>query len=213
MFTGVIEETGKILDLSRHDNIYRLSISASTAQVSVKPGDSISVNGACLTLVSAKKEVFIFDIMEETYNRAGFSYMLRGQTVNLERSMGVKSRFEGHFVLGHIDAVERIKGMSKGRSPHLDISINKRDEGRVVNKGSVAIDGISLTVGEVFDDAIRVYIIPYTMEHTNLRLKQPGDKVNVEFDIIGKYVTRNMAKREDGKPGVTQGYLKEKGFI
>ena len=192
MFTGLIEEVGFISSISKAQNNTRLCVKSS---LDVKIGDSVAVNGACLTVVKKDESGFCFDVSPETMLRTNFQYLKVKDPVNLERSMlaGV-SRLDGHIVLGHVDFVSTVKSIKNlGEHRELDIYIPSSYKLMVVPKGSIAIDGISLTINYVFEDFIRINIIPHTWEHTNLYAKKVGDYVNVETDIIGKYVARYMS--------------------
>lgn len=193
MFTGLIEEVGIVVSsLKKKDNT-RICIKTS---LNSKIGDSVAVNGACLTVVDIKENIMCFDVSEETISRTNLKYLKHGDLINLERSMiaGV-SRLDGHIVLGHVDFVSNIKSIRQlGQHRELDIYIPSSYMLMVVPKGSIAIDGISLTINYVFDDFIRINIIPHTWENTNLKSKKIGDYVNVETDIIGKYVARYISK-------------------
>jgi len=190
MFTGLIEEIGFIVSISKAENT-RICVKSS---LEVKIGDSVSVNGACLTVIKKLDNGFCFDVSPETMIRTNLKYLKPNDPVNLERSMiaGV-SRLDGHIVLGHVDFVSNIKSIKNlGEHRELDIYIPSSYKLMVVPKGSIAVDGISLTINYVFEDFIRINIIPHTWENTNLYAKKTGDYVNIETDIIGKYVARYM---------------------
>ena len=206
MFTGIIEKTATIKNLTRKQSTCRLTIYIKKDLDSVKKGDSISVNGACLTVVDIRKNHLTFDIMHETFRNTSFSHSKSNDIVNIERSLEWKSRLDGHFVLGHVDSVQKIKTIKKNARPYVEVAISPDDKTHVVRKGSIAIEGISLTIGEVYKDRIRVYIIPYTLQNTNLKYKKTGDWVNIEFDILGKYAHKSPQV-------LTEEFLKNKGFI
>jgi len=211
MFTGIVEGIGGVVTLSRRADIHRLTINSRREFKDVKSGDSLSINGACLTLLKQKGNVLEFDVMKETFAKTSFRYLKAGDIVNIERALEREARIDGHFVLGHVDSVRKIKALNKKHDPYLDIDLRREDRQYVVKKGSVAIDGISLTVSELFEDRLRVSIIPYTLENTNFKYKNAADFVNVEFDILGKYI---LKKSEEKKPAaVTENFLKDKGFI
>jgi riboflavin synthase len=213
VFTGIVNRTGIVKGISRKRDTHRLEISTKPRTDSVKEGDSLAINGTCLTLVDMKGNTLLFDIMQETFAKTSFTHLKRNDVVNVERSLGWKARVEGHFVLGHIDSVQKIKAIKKAPRPYMDVSVAKDDRMYVVRKGSVAIDGISMTVGDVFTDAIRVYIIPYTLENTNLKYKKRGGWVNIEFDILGKYIKNRQCYGKEAASAVTKGFLKDRGFI
>lgn len=211
MFTGIIEETGIVKDFRRIKGSARLSIKPEKSFNLVKCGDSISVNGACLTVVDLTNKLLTFDVMEETLRKTNIKRLDRGSVVNLERALKSDGRVEGHFVLGHVDGERQIKIIRKYATPYLDILLSGDDRRYVVKKGSVAIDGISLTVSDVFADALRVNIIPYTFKNTNLKHKSSGDFVNIEFDILGKYIIGSTDHKVSSR--ITDDFLKNKGFI
>ena len=211
MFTGLVKELGKVSRISRAGNIYKIAIEAKGISKAAKAGDSIAVNGACLTVTEKNGAVLSFDAVEETMQRTSLGSLKEGSIVNLEDSLKVGDRIGGHFVLGHIDCLGRITDIKKGdKEASIELSIPEKFAGLVVEKGSVAIDGISLTVGEVRRGSFRVFIIPRTMEATTLKDKKRGSEVNVEFDVLGKYIVR---QKELGSPGLTEEFLKEQGFI
>ena len=213
MFTGIIEHTAVIKNLSKTKDTYRLTLYIKKELTSIEIGDSVSVNGACLTLVGIRKNHLLFDIMRETFKSSSFSQAKANDIVNIERSLKVTSRVEGHFVSGHVDKVQRIKFIEKHIHPYVDVTIAPEDKAYVVKKGSIAIDGISLTIGEVYKDTIRAHIIPHTLSSTNLKYKKKGEPVNIEFDILGKYVHKNLLCKENKHPAHTERLLKKSGFI
>jgi len=188
MFTGIVENTGFARGLSSKKDVYKLKVLITKRLDSLKEGSSLSINGACLTLVSAERDFLTFDVMRETFAKTSLRFLRYNEIVNIERALLWKSRIDGHFVSGHVDSVQRIKAIRKSHFPYIDIPIEKGYKKYVVQKGSIAIDGISLTVGEVYNEKIRLHIIPYTLLHTNLKHKKAGDRVNIEFDILAKYV-------------------------
>jgi len=213
MFTGIIEQTGIIKNLSKKKDVYRLAVYVKKDLDSIGTGDSISINGACLTVVDVRKNHIIFDIMGETFLNTSFCHLRNNDVVNIERALKWEGRLDGHFVLGHIDRVQRIKSIEKHTHPYIDVTIAPDDKIYLVKKGSIAIDGVSLTIGEVYKDRIRAHIIPYTLKKTNLKYKKKGDPVNVEFDILGKYIHKGPLYKEDRHPVLTKESLKKSGFI
>lgn len=196
MFTGIIEEIGKIKKIETIGPSARITISAKTILSDVHLGDSISVNGICLTVTSFGENYFVADIMNETIKRTSFHNMRIGTNVNLERAMKVDNRFGGHIVSGHIDGTGLIKSVEKqGNSTWYQISPPAKLLRYIVEKGSIAIDGTSLTVAYVDRESFKVSIIPHTSEATILSTKRSGDKVNLEVDIIGKYVEKLLGGR------------------
>lgn len=215
MFTGIIEEMGQIRCVSLGGNSGKISVFASKVLEGTRIGDSIAVNGVCLTVVSIEKDGFTADVMAETIRRSNLGYLGRGDLVNLERAMAADGRFGGHLVSGHIDGTGTIKSLKKEENA-VWVTIEAKPEilRLIVEKGSVCIDGVSLTVAETEKDFFRVSIIPHTGAETALLKKHPGDLVNLENDIVGKYVERllnpgNGAKQEEKSGGMTMEFLKE----
>ncbi len=202
MFTGIIEELGTIKDLSAGGSI---RILADRVLEGTNIGDSIAVNGICLTVTELNGDGFTADVMPETLKRTSLSLLRRGDKVNLERAMAADGRFGGHIVSGHIDGTGTIREYKKdGNAVWVTIAAENDILRLVVEKGSIAIDGISLTVAEVTDTYFKVSIIPHTAGETTLLLKNTGDPVNLETDIVGKYVEkllRHGEARGNGRSG------------
>ena len=196
MFTGIVEEKGRVVSFIQGTVSWRLKLSAQTALQGVAHGDSIAVNGCCLTVTDfdLASGTLEFDVLEETRRLTSFSALKTGSAVNLERSLRFDGKVGGHFVTGHIDGLGVIEVFEKrGNDYYLRVR-GPKDSGRyLVSKGSIAIDGISLTVAEVEGDALAVWLIPTTTNVTNLSEKQPGNPVNLEFDLLGKYVEKLTA--------------------
>jgi riboflavin synthase len=196
MFTGLIEEVGNVVIVRATDRGTQLQIAASRLTKNTRSGDSIAVNGCCLTLTSRRDDRLTFDLLEETIVRTNLKNLQRRQPVNLERAVSGTERFGGHFVQGHIDCVSPVIAYQKsGVDFRLEIELPKAFAHYVACKGSIAVNGISLTVAEVLSKSLVVWIIPYTKAHTNLDQVQVGDPMNVEFDILAKYVERMLASR------------------
>jgi riboflavin synthase len=196
MFTGIIEETGRIISITRRETAWRLEIAARAALADVALGDSIAVNGCCLTVVAFAGDRLTFDVLEETWRLTTFSDLAEGAAVNLERSLRFGGKMGGHFVTGHIDGVGLIEVFEqRGTDHYLRVRTPAGSAARLVHKGSIAIDGISLTVAETEGDAFAVWLIPHTLTVTNLREKRAGDGVNLEFDMLGKYVEKLVSLR------------------
>ena len=196
MFTGLIEEVGKVVEVRASDGGTQLQIAAPRTAKKARRGDSIAVNGCCLTLTSRRGDRLTFDLLEETIARTNLQKLRRNDPVNLERALPVEGRLGGHFVQGHIDCVSRIVAFDKkGTDFRLEVELPAEFAQYVTRKGSIALDGISLTVADVFPKSFLVWIIPYTKRHTNLDRARVGDLVNVEFDILAKYVERALAIR------------------
>lgn len=191
MFTGIIEELGKVSAIEKQPDAIRLTISCGKVLSDLKRGDSISCSGTCLTAMEIDGSSFTADVMLETLKRSSLSEVKVGDVINLERAMQHETRFGGHIVQGHVDGVGEV--ISREKSDNWDwvrIRIPSDLMKYVVMKGSITIDGISLTVNEVGDDHIAVSLIPETLEVTTLGYKNPGDKVNVEADVLAKHIER-----------------------
>lgn len=217
MFTGIVEEVGKIIDVKKGANSSRLIIGAEKIFSDMNVGDSVAVNGVCLTVTDFEKNMFWADVMSETLSRSSLGSLKKGSLVNLERAMAANGRFGGHIVSGHIDGTGVIKSMKKDDiAVWVSISAPKNILKFIVEKGSVALDGISLTVAEIGDDEFKVSVIPHTGGNTSLLLKKAGDIVNIENDIIGKYVERLMSFKTDSaakSSGISLEFLADKGFF
>lgn len=216
MFTGIIEETGTIASITISGHCARLRISCKKVLEQTNIGDSIAVNGICLTAVSLSETEFAADVMEETLRRSSLGVLHAGDAVNLERAMAADGRFGGHLVLGHIDGVGTIRSLKpKENAVWVTVAAGPELLRYIVEKGSVALDGISLTVVCVTECEFQVSVIPHTIGHTALRHKEPGSPVNIECDVIGKYVEKLLtpAQREQRPQSrITEEFLKKYGF-
>ena len=196
MFTGIVEETGRVLAFEPRAEAWSLRIAARAAMADLAPGDSIAVNGCCLTTAAFDADSMRFDVLEETRRLTNFSALKPGALVNLERSLRFGGKIGGHFVSGHVDALGTVETFEpRGKDYYLRVGLAKEYSRYIVHKGSIAIDGISLTIAEVTDAALAVWIIPHTREVTNLRDKRAGDPVNLEFDLLGKHVEKLLLTR------------------
>jgi riboflavin synthase len=195
MFTGIVEEVGNVVSAERHGDVLRVRIAAPRTAVGLPLGGSVAVGGCCLTAVSVQDGAFDCELTEETLRRTAFEERLRaGRAVNLERPMKADGRFDGHIVQGHVDAVGRVRELrATGHSAVLQVDLPAALERYVVAKGSIAVDGISLTVADVGPGEFAAAIIPYTLENTSLRDARAGEPVNLEADVIAKYVERLLA--------------------
>lgn len=216
MFTGLIEEMGSVQAMVRGQKSVRLTIAARKVLADVRLGDSIAVNGTCLTVVDFSVNSFTADVMPETVERTVLAALKKGDKVNLERTLAVGDRLGGHIVTGHIDGVGRIKEKRRNDNAVI-IVIDAPAEvmKHIVRKGSVAIDGISLTVAEHSAAGFMVSLIPHTASVTTLGFKQAGDPVNLETDIIGKYVEKMLHGEPEptaGNGGLTRDFLAKHGF-
>ena len=215
MFTGIVEEIGTVVDFEASQNILRIKVQASKVLEETYLGDSISTNGVCLTVTGIGKNHFYADVMGETVRRSNLGTLKKGDKVNLERAMAANSRFGGHIVSGHIDGKGKITSYEKeGNAVWITIDTGKEVLKYVVEKGSIAIDGISLTVAYVDDREFKVSIIPHTSEETTLLKKKIGEEVNLECDVIGKYVEKLLGfnKKNDEKKSITMDFLINNGF-
>ncbi|HET7537286.1 MAG TPA: riboflavin synthase [Candidatus Didemnitutus sp.] len=191
MFTGIVEETGQVVAFAPAKEGWSLQLAAKVAASDVALGDSIAVNGCCLTVTKFDSGHLWFDLLEETRRLTSFNELKPGSAVNLERSLKYDGRMGGHFVSGHIDALGRIEIFeARGKDHYLRVLAPAGFGRYVVSKGSIAIDGISLTVAEVEGDTLAVWLIPHTLAVTNLREKKVGDGVNLEFDLLAKYIEK-----------------------
>lgn len=187
MFTGIVEELGRVKKISRSGNITLMEIAAEKTLADLKKGESVSVNGVCLTLVGIKNDYFAFEIMPETLAITNLKGLKNGDKVNLERSLKVGDRLSGHFVLGHIDCLGIIRARNYlSGNLVFKIAIPVEFIKYCLPKGSIAVDGISLTIAGNRSNTLSVCIIPHTLKNTTLSFKGPSDKVNVEFDILAK---------------------------
>jgi len=215
MFTGIIEEVGTVESVAKGAKSSRVRIKAKEVLKGTKIGDSICTSGVCLTVASLQNESFEADIMAETMRRSKLSGLNPGSRVNLERAMELGGRLGGHLVSGHIDGTGTIRSMTKeDNAVWVRISADASLLRYIVEKGSITIDGISLTVAEVDQDSFKVSVIPHTGSETTLLNQKTGDPVNLECDVIGKYVEKLIAPaNRNSVEGVNENFLKENGFF
>jgi riboflavin synthase len=217
MFTGLIEETGRIRSVRGSGRSLHLTVGARLVLEGLGPGDSIAVNGVCLTVVRFDGDSFTADVMPETYNKTTLKDLPSGAVVNLERTMAVGDRFGGHIVQGHVDGTGSILSLVREEiAVWVTVGAGPEILRYMVPKGSITIDGISLTVVDVGPDRFQVSLIPHTVAMTNVQQHKVGDRVNLEVDILAKYVERLlMGAPAAAKPsggGITEAFLKENGF-
>ena len=199
MFTGLVEEVGRVAGLEAGD-MYRLTVSANRVLEGTRMGDSVSVNGVCLTVNEVDGETLVFQAMPETLRRTSLGDLVEGSPVNLERAMSLNRRFGGHIVQGHVDGVGEVLDVRpEGDAGIWEFGAPEEVLRYTVEKGSVCVDGISLTVVSVREDSFTVSILPQTLANTNLEELEAGDRVNLEADVIGKYVERLLEPRLVGK--------------
>jgi riboflavin synthase len=215
MFTGIIEETGTVQHLNVASGGATLGIAAARVMPGMKPGDSVAVNGVCLTVTKCDHGRFSCDLSAETLERTTLRRLIPGSAVNLERPLAAGDRLGGHFVMGHVDAVgSLIAREPSGEGSTMVFGFPPELERYFVYKGSVAVDGISLTIASLGQRCFTVAVIPHTLAVTNLRDLRPGASVNLEVDMLGKYLERFFQLDLAGKrsAGLTEAYLKEQGF-
>ncbi len=191
MFTGIIEEIGKVSSIDKLDDMTKLTIKTSNILASSKIGDSISINGTCLTITSIKGKLFTSDIVKETIDRTNIQYLKTDDSVNLERAMRADSRFDGHIVQGHIEGVGKVEEI-KHNKESIIIKIKIPDDliKYCIQKGSIAINGTSLTIAMIKENLIDIWIIPHTLTHTTFGTINESDYVNIETDILAKYIEK-----------------------
>lgn len=209
MFTGIVEEIGIVKGINKTGAGALLKIKAEKAHSDAKIGDSICVNGSCLSVVEISGNILSFDVIPETLKRTSLAHLKINYSVNLERSVKADSRMGGHFLTGHVDYEGSIIDISrKSEGVGFKLSLPKEYSSFVVEKGSVGLDGVSLTVASVTKEYFTVYLIPHTLKSTTFSMKKKGDFINVETDIIGKYAAKDKAKASDFKD-----ILREYGYM
>jgi riboflavin synthase len=214
VFTGIIEHLGIIESLEVHKGGGRITVEAPSIAPKLAISNSIAVNGCCLTVVFLDKQRFSADLSGETLQKSSFQKLRPGARVNLEQPLTAGKEFGGHFVLGHVDAIGRVIHLTReGESWWLGIEIPEEFARYIIPKGSITVDGISLTVARWKNRVAEVAVIPFTYEHTNIRERQPGDAVNLEGDVLGKYVERYLEGRKaQPASSITLSRLIEEGF-
>ncbi|HHV65513.1 MAG TPA: riboflavin synthase [Peptococcaceae bacterium] len=215
MFTGIIEELGTVRKLASLNNSARLTLEAVKVLEGTQIGDSIAVNGVCLTVTEIAQNHFSVDIMFETLRKTNLGDLKTGNKVNLERALQLQSRLGGHLVSGHVDGIGIITALREvGIAKFYNITASPDLVSYLIPKGSIAIDGISLTIVDVGEDNFSVSLIPHTQANTTLGLKGPGSKVNLETDLIGKYVAKFLNREKPTTQNkITYSFLAEHGFI
>lgn len=213
MFTGIIEEIGKIDSITRKGNSLSLRIKAEKIMSDISIGDSIAVNGICLTVTEFTRDGFCLDSMRETLEKTSLKNSKVGDLVNLERAMTANGRFGGHIVTGHIDGVGKIVEIKKDEiATWYSIESNKKIMQYIIEKGSIAIDGVSLTIVDFTKDSFRVSVIPHTFKETILSNKKIGSIVNLENDCVGKYIERILNINKEQESNISREFLLKHGF-
>lgn len=216
MFTGIVEEMGKIVRVEKGAKSSRLTVSGDKIFSDLKLGDSVATNGVCLTVTSFSKGIFTADVMNETLKRSNLGELRQGSMVNLERAMIANGRFGGHIVSGHIDGTGVITKIEQDDiAVWYTIRADRKIMKYIIEKGSVAIDGISLTIAKVTDNDFSVSLIPHTAKETVLGYKKTGDTVNLENDVVGKYIEHFLSFKEESETkssGITKEFLLKAGF-
>ena len=212
MFTGIIEELGRIEETSTESGNLRLTIKASKIPSDLKVGDSININGACQTVIERDSDSFRVEAVQETQKKTNLGQLRKNDPVNLERPLRFSDRLGGHLVTGHVDCMGKVKSIAKKDGSLLyEVDLSEEFVTYLVEKGSVAVDGISLTVVQVKEKSFTVSVIPFTLQNTTLGTKRVGDLVNIETELIGKYVERILTSKKD-KAVITEKWLKQKGW-
>lgn len=213
MFTGIVKELGEVAEVVASAEGARLSIRAPQLAARVQVGDSVAVNGVCLTVVQQQEGLLYFDAVQETLRRSNLGALRRGERVNLEDALRAGEPMGGHFVQGHVDTTGMVRQLTpQGNAVVMTVHVGEEWSRYVVPKGSVAIDGVSLTVVDVGRDEFSVWLIPHTRAVTTLGRRQVGDRVNVEFDVLAKYVEKLLQAMER-RSGVDMELLRRAGFV
>ncbi len=211
MFTGLIEEIGTIEKIQKHRGTLRFTISVEEVVKDLAIDDSVALNGVCLTVVEFSKSNFQVEAVEETLNKTTFGSLKNGSQINLERSLRFSDRMGGHFVQGHVDAVGEVAAVQRQEGGVLlSIKLPAHLLKYVISEGSIAIDGVSLTIARLKENQITISLIPHTLEKTTLANLKVADKVNIEVDLMGKYVERILTRPNQSK--ISEGWLEEMGY-
>jgi riboflavin synthase len=217
MFTGLVEDVGKIVRIDRTGKSAVLSVETAFPAEGIRTGDSVAINGICLTVIKPERGLLTFDVSPETGERSTLGEWRSGDRVNLERALRLSDRLGGHLVTGHVDTVATVAERREisGNTVFGFRLLAEESARYVVEKGSVAVDGISLTVNSVSGPVFTLNVIPHTAEQTTLKFRRVGDRVNIETDIIGKYVEKLLASRNDaaGAKGIDLDFLAKNGFV
>jgi riboflavin synthase len=198
MFTGLVQELGVVVDIARQETSAQITINAPALAPQIKPGDSVSVDGVCLTAVDVKSDSFTADVMVQTLSVTSLGQIVAGSAVNLELAARLDTRMGGHIVQGHVDGTGTLVALTPGAQwMKCEVKVERTLLKYIVAKGSICFSGISLTVGEVHDETsvVTVWLIPETIERTSIATKKPGDLINIEVDVLAKYVERMMEQK------------------
>lgn len=213
MFTGIIEEIGIVKDFTQTSNGAEITVSCNKVLSDTKIGDSIAINGVCQTVVEMSENAFTADVSNETLKVTNFLAIKRGEKVNLERALTLNERIGGHLVSGHVDSVAKLVSSKKNADFYnMKFEVTNDASRYVIKKGSITINGISLTVAEIQGNVVEVAVIPHTFENTNLSELKAGDMVNVETDVFAKYIEKFLLN-EKTTSTISESFLKENGFM
>ena len=213
MFTGIVEEIGKVQKVQGGAKGRRLEIAATEVLTGLKVGDSVAVNGVCLTVVAVNRDSFQVDVVAETLVKTNLARAHRGDRVNLERALMPSDRLGGHLVQGHVDGLARVLDLQRQETGALlRVELSGELSHFVVPKGSIALDGVSLTVAEVETNNLTVALVPHTLQHTTLGDRRVGDLLNVEVDVVGKYVEKITATRQLQKVNLDENWIRGLGY-
>jgi riboflavin synthase len=216
MFTGIVEEIGQLVTIKKTGTALQLTIMSKVVYTDAHLGDSIAVNGVCLTITRIDGQHLHFDVVPETFRKSSLSVLKVGAYVNLERAMAANGRYGGHLVSGHVDTVGTLQKITKENNAYvITIQVDAKDMLKyMVDRGSVTLDGISLTINRVLESKLSVSIIPHTYESTTMSLKKVGDPINIEVDMIAKYVERLLHFPQQTQAShLSKEYLSEHGFL
>ena len=193
MFNGIIKNTGIIYQIDKKKNYFNVTLKSKISFSKKDIGSSISCSGTCLTLISYKKNLITFYLSKETLNKSNFKYLKKGSLINIEKSMKFGDRISGHFVQGHVDTICSVKEiLILGKSWFISFNMNKKFKNLIVQKGSISINGVSLTISKILKNGFQIAVIPKTLQLTNLIKLKKKDFVNVEFDVLGKYINKSL---------------------
>lgn len=211
MFTGLVEEVGSVKNIASAGNGKLITFNALLVTQHAKLGDSINVNGVCQTVVDLGKNYFSVEAVEETLKKTNFDRLKINEKVNFESSLTLNKKLGGHFVLGHVDTTGKIIDVKKQSSSYLlKINFSQEFEKYIIHVGSIAVDGISLTIADFTKDSFTISVIPHTWENTNFKFRKLNDYVNLEFDVLGKYVDKILNKKSNSK--ISEEWLKDLGY-